>query len=46
MYYYSTMKVAQFRIPKGLLKEVDLLVSQGLYPNKSEVIRAAIRIDS
>ncbi|MFT4261016.1 MAG: ribbon-helix-helix domain-containing protein [Candidatus Woesearchaeota archaeon] len=43
MYYYSTTKVAQFRIPKGLLKEVDLLVSQGLYPNKSEVIRDAIR---
>lgn len=37
------MEVAQVRIPKRLLKEVDELVLQGFYPNKSEVIRDAIR---
>ena len=46
MYYYSitmTMSVAQVRLPKGLIKEVDMLVKQGFYTNKSDVIRDALR---
>lgn len=44
MYYHSiTMEVAQFRIPKGLLNEVDKLVEKGFYSNKSDVIRDALR---
>ena len=37
------MDVAQFRIPKGLMDEVDKLVEKGLYSNKSDVIRDALR---
>jgi len=37
------MDVAQFRIPKGLMREVDKLVEKGFYSNKSDVIRDALR---
>ena len=37
------MDVAQFRIPKGLMKEVDKLVSKGFYSSKSDVMRDALR---
>lgn len=44
MYYKRmTMQIAQVRLPKGLVKQVDQLVSQGLYTNKSDVLRDAIR---
>ena len=46
MYYISntmTMSVTQVRLPKGLIKEVDILVKQGFYTNKSDVIRDAVR---
>jgi len=38
-----TMSVTQVRLPKGLIKEVDILVKQGFYTNKSDVIRDAVR---
>lgn len=38
-----TMVVAQVRLPEGLMEEVDELVEKGLYTNKSEVIRDALR---
>ncbi len=38
-----TMVVAQVRLPSGLVKQVDALVEQGLYANKSDAIRDAIR---
>ncbi|HIG96521.1 TPA: ribbon-helix-helix protein, CopG family [Candidatus Woesearchaeota archaeon] len=38
-----TMAVAQVRVPEGLMKEVDKLVDNGLYTNKSDVIRDALR---
>jgi Arc/MetJ-type ribon-helix-helix transcriptional regulator len=38
-----TMSVTQVRLPKGLVDEVDNLVEKGLYTNKSDVIRDAIR---
>ena len=37
------MQITQVRLPKGLVKQVDQLVDQGLYSNKSEVLRDAIR---
>jgi len=38
-----TMTVTQVRLPNGLIKEVDIMVDQGLYSSKSDVIRDAIR---
>lgn len=38
-----TMVVAQVRLPAGLVKQVDALVKQGMYANKSDAIRDAIR---
>lgn len=38
-----TMTIAQVRLPEGLIKEVDKLVDKGIYTNKSDVIRDAIR---
>lgn len=45
MYYncIMTMTVTQVRLPNGLIKEVDIMVDQGLYSSKSDVIRDAIR---
>ena len=38
-----TMTIAQVRLPEGLMNEVDGLVRKGLYTNKSDVIRDALR---
>ncbi|MBU0459998.1 MAG: ribbon-helix-helix domain-containing protein [Candidatus Woesearchaeota archaeon] len=38
-----TMEVAQVRLPERLMEEVDNLVDKGLYTNKSDVIRDALR---
>ena len=38
-----TMTVAQVRLPEGLMDEIDSLVEKGLYINKSDVIRDAVR---
>ncbi|MBU0470150.1 MAG: ribbon-helix-helix domain-containing protein [Nanoarchaeota archaeon] len=38
-----TMTIAQVRLPEGLIQEVDKLVHKGLYINKSDVIRDALR---
>lgn len=46
MYYNSitmTMAVTQVRLPKGLIKEIDELVKEGLYASKSDVVRNAVR---
>lgn len=37
------MTVTQVRLPKGLIKEVNKLVGRGMYTNKSDVIRDAVR---
>ena len=37
------MTVAQVRLPEGLMDEIDSLVEKGLYINKSDVIRDAVR---
>lgn len=37
------MDVVQVRIPRELVKKVDELVKRGIYPNRSEAIRDAIR---
>lgn len=38
-----TMAVTQVRLPEGLIKEMDRLVDKGIYTNKSDVVRDAIR---
>ena len=37
------MEITQIRIPKGLLEETQKLIDKGLYTNKSDVIRDALR---
>lgn len=37
------MSVIQARLPKGLVDEVNVLVDKGIYTNKSDVMRDAIR---
>ena len=44
MYYISIiMEVTQVRLPTGIVKEVDNLIHRGLYTNKSDVVRDALR---
>jgi len=38
-----TMAVTQVRLPEGLIKEMDKLVDKGMYTNKSDVVRDALR---
>ena len=38
-----TDTMTQVRIPKGLVKEMDQLISNGYYSSKSDLIRDAIR---
>lgn len=38
-----TMAVTQVRLPQGIIEEVDRLVERGLYTNKSDVVRDALR---
>ena len=37
------MSVTQVRLPEGLEKELDVLVKRGLYSNKSDAVRDAVR---
>lgn len=37
------MAVTQVRLPQGIIEEVDRLVERGLYTNKSDVVRDALR---
>ncbi|MBO8174344.1 MAG: type II toxin-antitoxin system ParD family antitoxin [Thermococcus sp.] len=39
----TKMKIISVQIPQGLLNAIDTLVKRGVYPNRSEVIREAIR---
>lgn len=38
-----TMEVTQVRLPQGIIEEVNKLVERGLYTNKSDVVRDALR---
>jgi len=38
-----TMVITQVRLPEGLLTQMNKLVNSGLYGNKSDVIRDAVR---
>lgn len=38
-----TMDTLQIRMNKGLLKRIDILVKSGVYANRSDVIRDAVR---
>ncbi len=42
-YITMTMSVTQVRLPKGLVEEMNNLVDRGLYANKSDVVRDAVR---
>ncbi|KUO87202.1 MAG: ribbon-helix-helix domain-containing protein [Thermoproteus sp.] len=37
------MSLISVHVPKRMLEELDELVRKGIYPNRSEAIRAAIR---
>lgn len=37
------MALISVHVPKRMLEELDELVRKGIYPNRSEAIRAAIR---
>jgi antitoxin ParD1/3/4 len=39
----AKMKIISVQLPHGLIKAMDKLVEQGIYPSRSEVIRSAIR---
>lgn len=38
------MAVTQVRLPKGLTDEIDKLVTKKIYANRSEAIRAGVRM--
>lgn len=38
-----TMDTLQIRMNKELLKQIDILVKSGIYSNRSDVIRDAVR---
>ena len=40
---YFKMKQILVNVPEPYLKDMDLLIKRGLYPNRSELIRLAIR---
>ncbi|MCJ7771120.1 ribbon-helix-helix domain-containing protein [Candidatus Bathyarchaeota archaeon] len=37
------MKLVTVKLPEGLIKGLDDLVKQGMYPSRSSAIRAAVR---
>jgi len=37
------MEIITIRLPKWMIQAIDELVEKGLYPNRSEFIREAIR---
>lgn len=39
----SRMKIISVQLPQGLINAMDQLVKKGVYPNRSEIIREAIR---
>ncbi|WP_297462798.1 ribbon-helix-helix domain-containing protein [Thermococcus sp.] len=39
----ARMRIISVQLPQGLINAMDQLVKRGVYPNRSEIIRAAIR---
>jgi len=39
----SRMKIISVQLPQSLIHGLDALVKRGIYPNRSEAIRVAIR---
>ncbi|ASJ10172.1 transcriptional regulator [Thermococcus sp. P6] len=39
----SKMRIISVQLPRGLINAMDQLVKRGVYPNRSEIIREAIR---
>jgi len=40
---YGSMATVCVNMPKELLEAVDEMIDAGLFPNRSEVVRAAVR---
>ena len=43
MCHMVDMVAITFRIPKSVVKRLDILVNSGMYASKSEIIREAVR---
>ncbi|USS41362.1 ribbon-helix-helix domain-containing protein [Thermococcus aggregans] len=39
----AKMRIISVQLPQGLINALDVLVKRGVYPNRSEAIREAIR---
>ena len=39
----AKMRIISVQLPQGLINAMDQLVKKGVYPNRSEIIREAIR---
>ncbi|WP_297521396.1 ribbon-helix-helix domain-containing protein [Thermococcus sp.] len=39
----AKMRIISVQLPQGLINAMDQLVRRGIYPNRSEIIREAIR---
>ncbi|WP_297435806.1 ribbon-helix-helix domain-containing protein [Thermococcus sp.] len=39
----TKMRIISVQLPQGLINAMDQLVKRGAYPNRSEIIREAIR---
>jgi len=38
------METLQIRLTKNMLDKLDVLIKQGIYPNRSEAVRDSVRI--
>lgn len=41
--FFISMQTMQIRLTEKQLKTVDILVKKGVYPNRSEAVRDAVR---
>ncbi|WP_456365801.1 ribbon-helix-helix domain-containing protein [Thermococcus sp.] len=39
----TRMRIISVQMPQNLINAMDQLVKRGIYPNRSEIIRAALR---
>ncbi len=39
----TKMRIISVQMPQNLINAMDQLVKRGIYPNRSEIIRAALR---
>ena len=41
--FSEKMNPVQIRLTKELIEKIDILIEKGLYPNRSEAVRDAVR---